>query len=438
MRSSLRAAVSLTVLSLFTGHAGAASKPAAKAKPAAAAAKPAAKQVVTGPVATYWVDTKTDSGMTLGGMGAKPSMGSIMNMMKGGDNVSHTLNLRLSSTNAAPAEAIGTHQPPSSLNDGKALPLYWKPAKAGPVEPAKETTPDTYEAPKGKILIFWGCGEHTPKNQPVVLDLSKLTDPAARTQMLKQMVPAGNLTLDNVNGPAPSTSKGYTEWPNVKNTKLFGGDDSLSGAHTVKAAFSPDINFTLDASQDFLPAINITGNTKSASGSVPLTWASMPRSRGYIVTAVGGGQDNTIVMWTSAEMQTPFMGISPEYLTANDIERLQAKKALLPGTSTGCTVPAEVGNAAQALMYGVTAYGGDTVMSYPPRPEDVNTPWNIQWQTKVRYRSTTGGLLGQDMGMAAASEGDGKTGEKSDGKKKKKSGMFGELVKQGLGGGLIP
>ncbi|MBP2160932.1 MULTISPECIES: hypothetical protein [Asticcacaulis] len=432
MRSSSRAAVGLIVLSLFAGHAGAASKPTAKP-----ATKPAAKQVVTGPVATYWVDTKTNSGMTLGGAGGKPSMGSIMNMMKGGDNVSHSLNLRLGSTNAAPAEAVGTHLPPVGLNGGKPLPLYWKAAKAGPVETPERTAPDSYEPPKGKILIFWGCGEHAPKNQPVVLDLSKLADPAARVEMLKQMVPAGSLTLDNVVGPLPSTAKGYTEWPNVKNTRVFEGDDSLAGAHTIKAAFSPDINFTLDPSQDFLPAINITGNDKTTSGAVPLSWAAMPRSKGFIVTAVGGGQDNTVVMWTSAEMQTPFMGLSPEYLTANDVERLQAKKALLPGTATGCTVPAEVGNAAQALMYGVTAYGGDTVMSYPPRPEDVNTPWNIQWQTKVRYRSTTGGLLGQDLGMAAAQE-NGKTGEKSDGKKKKKSGMFGELVKQGLGGGLIP
>jgi hypothetical protein len=436
MRHISRATVSLIVLSLLAGHAGAVSKPAAKPKPAATAAKPA-KQVVTGPVATYWIDTKTNSGMTMGGMGAKPSMGSIMNMMKGGDNVSHSLNLRLSSTNAAPAEAVGTHQPPAGLDVGEVLPLYWKAAKTQAAETPEHTAPDNYEPPKGKILIFWGCGEHAPANQPVVIDLSKLADPAARTQMLKQVVPAGSLTLDNVVGPLPSTSKGYTEWPNAKNSKLFKGDDSLAGAHAVKAAFSPDINFTLDSSQDFLPPVNVTGNSKSASGAVPLTWAAMQRSKGFIVTAVGGGQDNTVVMWTSAEMQTPFMGLSPEYLTASDVERLQAKKALLPGTATGCTVPAEVSNAAQALMYGVTAYGGDTVMSYPPRPEDVNTPWNIQWQTKVRYRSTTGGLLGQDMGMGASQD-DGKTGEKSDGKKKKKSGMFGELIKQGLGGGLIP
>lgn len=433
MRLFQRVAVSTLVLSLAASPLLAAPK----------AAAPAKKQVVTGPVATYWIDTRTDSGMTMGGMGGggKPSMSSMMSMMSGGDNTSHTLNLRLSSTNAAPAEATGTHQPPSGLNNGKVLPLYWKPAKAEtPVDGPDDDAPTSYEPPKGKILIFWGCGEHAAKSQPVVIDLAKITDPAARTQMVKQMVPAGSLTLDNVRGPRPAASKGYTEWPNAKNSKTFAGGDTLSGAHAVKAAFSPDINFTLDAGQDFLPPINITGNTKGASGAVPLTWAAMPRSKGFIVTAVGGGEDNTVVLWTSAEMQTAWMGMSPEYLTSDDIERLQAKKALLPGTATGCTVPAEVVNAAPALIYGVTAYGGDTNLSYPPRPEDVNTPWNIQWQTKVRYRSATGGMLGQDLGMAGTesdSSSDGNAGS-GDKKKKKKSGMFGEMLKQGLGGGLIP
>lgn len=435
MRQFSCVAVSLIALSLATGPAGAVTKPAAKSK--AAAAKPAVKQVVTGPVAAYWMDTATHSGMTLSGMGAKPSLGSMMNMMKGGDNVSHSLRLRLSSTHAAPAEATGTHQPPAALNGGKTLPLYWKPVKteATPVEPDESGAPRDYEAPKGKILIFWGCGEHAPKSQPVVLDLSKMTDPKARTDMLKKMTPAGQITLDAVRGPSPSASKAYAEWPNAKNTKGFDGDDSLAGAHVVKASFSPDIAFDLSAAQDFLPPIDIRSNAKSASGSVPLSWAPMARSKGFVATAVGGGQD-VVVMWTSAEVQTAWMGFSPEYLTASDIDRLQAQKALLPGTATGCTVPAEVVNAAQGLIYGVTAYGGDTVMSWPPRPENLSTPWNIEWQTKVRYRSVTGGLLGQSLGMGASEADNGKTAP--DGKKKKKSGMFGELVKQGLGGGLIP
>ena len=124
--------------------------------------------------------------------------------------------------------------------------------------------------------------------------------------------------------------------------------------------------------------------------------------------------------------------MAPDYLTPGDIERLTASRVLLPETATGCTVPAEVAKATDGAMYNITAYGGETNLSYPARPEEPKVAWNIQWTTKVRYKSQTGGLLGQDMGGAGmfgmnggsepeeqappeATSGDGK-------KKKKKSG----------------
>ncbi len=441
------AAVAALVIAAMGAHA--ATKPATPAK--------ATRQVVTGPIATYWMDTTTASGMTLSGMGAKPSMGSIMKMMGGGSSVSHTMSLKLGSSQAASGDAAGDHMPPQALNAGKDLPLYWKEVKTTyePTTESDQPTEQHYDPPKGKILIFWGCGEHAPKNQPVVIDLSKLTDPNARMQMMKQMVPAG-ISLDAVRPPSPQTSKSYGEWPNSKQNgnKSLDGNSSLVGAHLIKANYSPDINFTLDASQDFMPPIEVTGNTKDAAGAVPLAWTAMPRSKGFIVTAVGGAQD-VVVMWTSAQQQTAWMGFSPQYLTAHDVDTLTAHKALLPGDATTCTVPAEVTGAAQGLLYGITAYGGDTSIAYPPRPSDPNTPWNIQWETKVRYRSAAGGMLGQSMGgmmgMGSRDDTGGDTsatpvsntsnGQDAGNGKKKKGSLFGDMVKQGLknaAGGLIP
>lgn len=411
----------------------------------AATPAPAKKQVVTGPVAVYWMNTTTSTGMSnmMNGAGGKPSMSSIMgNMMGGGSNVTHAMTLELGSNQAAAAEPAGDHLPPAALNAGDDLPLYYKPVKAGPVEETKpvEETHD-YQPPKGKILIFWGCGEHAPKTQPVVIDLSTLTDPAARMQTMKKMMPLTNtIALDPVHPPRPDAWKNYGEWPNVKSKKGIGSDASLVGAHTIKANYAPQIDFTLNQNQDFLPAINVTHNEKSASGAVPLAWNPVNGSKGFVVTAVGGGQD-TVVMWTSAQVQTAWMGLAPDYLTANDVSKLLSMKALLPGDTTTCTVPAEVTGAAQGLIYGITAYGGETNIAYPPRPADVNTPWNIQWETKVRYRSTTGGLLGQNMGgMMAGGMGGGQsepasntTGDQGGQQKKKKGGMFGEMVKQAAG-----
>ncbi len=410
----------------------------------AATPAPAKKQVVTGPVAVYWMNTTTSTGMSnmMNGAGGKPSMSSIMGGMMGGGGPAHSMTLELGSNQAATGEASGDHLPPAALNAGDDLPLYYKAIKAGPVEPSQPTedTPHDYQPPKGKILIFWGCGEHAPKTQPVVIDLSTLTDPAARMDTMRKMMPMANtIALDPVHPPRPDAWKSYGEWPNQKSHKGIGQGASLVGAHTIKANYAPQIDFTLDQSQDFLPPINVTNNQKSASGAVPLAWSPVTGSKGFIVTAIGGGQD-TVVMWTSAQVQTAWMGFAPDYLTANDVNKLQAAKALLPGDTTTCTVPAEVVGAAQGLIYGITAYGGETNMSYPPRPSDPNTPWNIQWETKIRYRSTTGGMLGQNMGMMAggmsgqSEPASNNTGGDQSGQQKKKKGFgIGDMIKAGAG-----
>lgn len=390
------------------------------------------KQVVTGPVAQYWVDTATSSGMSLGG--GKPSMSSMMSMMGGGDNIHHSLYLRLGSGQAASGEPAADHLPPAGLGAGNDLPLYYQPGK--PVKHDYTPGETSHETPKGKILIFWGCGAHAPAGQPLVIDLAKIADPAQRQTMALSMFKP--VALDAVHPPSPSTGKTYGEWPNSKSTKEIKG--SLAGAHTVKGNYSPQIDFTLSQAQDFMDPIDVTGNATDATGATRLTWTGIPGAKGIVATAMGGGQQNgetVVVMWTSAQIQTGWMGMAPDYLTANDIDRLLSNKALLPGETTTCTVPAEVGKAVQGAIYGLTAYGGEANFVYPPRPADPKTPWNIQWETKVRYRTTTGGMLGQDMaGMMGARSGDEPT-QPADGKKKKKKGFgLGDMVKAGAG--LIP
>lgn len=418
------------------------------------------KQVVTGPVASYWISTTTSSGLTMSGMtgGGKPSMSSIMGAMMGGGggNVSHTMYLQLGSNQAPSGEAAADHMTPPGFDAGPDLPLYYKPPKEVVSQPQtyEREEPEDYQPPKGKILIFWGCGEHAPKGQPVVIDLAKIADPAQRMTMMKQFTAGKQLTLDNVRPPSPSTWKTYGEWPNEKTKKGVTGATSLLGAHTIKGNYSPQINFTLDKSEDFMAPVNVTGNARDAEGAVVLTWDAIPASKGWFATAMGGG-DDTVVMWTSAQIQTSLMGIAPDYLTGDDIARLLSQKVLMPGDATTCAVPAEVVAAGQGQFFGLTAYGGETNFSYPPRPEDPKVAWNIQWTTKVRYRSTTGGILGQPMpggghggglfGMGSANDDEQASGESSsssssdgkDEKKKKKKSMFGDLVKQAAGG-LIP
>ncbi len=420
-------------------------------QPLSAAPAPV-KQVVTGPVARYWLDTTTSSGFTLSGMsgGGRPSMSSIMGGMMGGGGPSHTLHLRLGSATAQSAPAAD-HLPPAALDAGNDLPLYYKAPVSTPggtyqSEPQSQSNGET---PHGKILIFWGCGEHAPAGQPYVIDLSKLTDNTARLAMFSKMMTP--VTLDTVHPPAPDNSKTFGEWPNEKSDASVKPDSSLVGSHTVKGNYSPEIDFQLTQAQDFMPAIQVSGNQKDKAGAVPLTWNAIPQSQGWVVTAIGGGQD-TVVLWTSAASQVGWMAGAPDYMTSDDITRLLGQKILLPGSATGCTVPAEVAGAAQGLLYGITSYGGETNLAYPARPADPKVAWNIQWETKVRYRSTSGGILGQDMGgggmgglfgggnnnddQADSSDSSGQSSSSAssdDQKKKKKNSMFGNLIKQAAG-----
>jgi len=420
---------------------------------ALAKAPPVPRQVVTGPVAQYWVSTTTSTGMSLAGMGSgeRPSLGSMMNMMKGG--VVHTMRLQLGSSLAASGDPNADHLPPPTLGAGKALPLYYKAPAAQTAAPAAPDTesPRQSEPPKGKILIFWGCGEHAPKDQPVVVDLSKLTDPAARMAMVARMAPGQPVALDAVHPPSPDRWKSYGEWPNVKSRTGLDGNSSLLGAHLVKGNYSPDINFTLAPGQDFMAPIQVTGNTRDGQGAVPLQWQAVPGARGIIASVMGGGKDadgsSLVVLWTSAQSQMGWTGLAADYLTPHDEDRLVAARTLLPGDATSCTVPAEVANAAGSqggLLYSMTAYGGEANFAYPPRPEDPKLAWNIQWETKVRYKTTTGGMLGRNMGggfMGAADAAPSGQGASSsaapDAGKTKKGSLFGDMVKQGLGA-MIP
>lgn len=386
------------------------------------------KQVVTGPVVRYWVDTATTSGMSLGG--GKPSMSSIMGMMGGGDNVHHSLYLRLGSSQAASGAAAADHLPPAGLGTGN-LPLRYTPGTPVKRDYAPGETTD-HETPKGKILIFWGCGAHAPAGQPLVIDLAKIADPTQRQTMALSMFKP--IALDAVHPPSPMTAKTYGEWPNSQSAKDVKG--SLAGAHTVKGNYSPQIDFTLSQAQDFMDPIDVTGNATDATGATRLTWTAIPGAKGIVATAMGGGQQNgetVMVMWTSAQVQTGWMGMAPDYLTPNDIDRLLGNKALLPGETTTCTVPAEVGQNVQGAIYGITAYGGEANFSYPPRPADPKTPWNIAWETKVRYKTSTGGMLGQDMaGMMGGNQGD-DSAPAGDKKKKKKGFGLGDMLKAGAG-----
>lgn len=399
----------------------------------------AQQQKVTGPVATYWVSASTSSGFgagMMGGGGGRPNMGAMMGaMMGGGSNVSKTLNLQLGSSRKAAGEPAAEHLPPQALRAGPSLPLVTpRPVTGQRHEPTPDIPPE-YQKPKGRMLIFWGCGEKARPGQPVVIDFA---------QMAAGKVPAGmeamtrGLNVTPMQPPSASRHATYGEWPNERTRTSVPAQGSLIGDHVIRGNYSPEIRFALDQNQDFLGALNLTRNEVGPTGAGQLAWNALPNARGYLATAIGGGENDTMVMWSSSEVQASAFAM-PDYLSNGDLTRLVASKALMAPTTTSCAIPQEVVRAAPQAMVQLAAYGGETNLSYPPRPSDPKVAWNIDWTVKVRYKSQTGGILGMDMGGGMDDEGPrrGPQGQRGQ-KPQKQPPSVGGAILRGVLGGRIP
>lgn len=408
---------------------------------AATAATAQTGQKVTGPVAVYWMSaqTQTGFGMPSAGGGGRPDPQAMMRAMMGGGAAAKTLNLDLGSsqTNAAPA---ADHLPPQGLQAGASLPLLTpKVAPPAPVERDTPEIPREYQKPRGRMLIFWGCGEHARPGQPVVIDFAKL----ASGQMTGAMAAFRGIDYRPMQPPSVHRNKTYGGWPNEKTRTMVPPQGSLVGEHTIRGNYSPDINFTLEEDQDFLGALNLTTNEKAPGGWANLGWNLVSNAQGYLATAIGGGDGETMVMWTSSESQAAAFAM-PDYLSGGDITRLVASKALMGPATRACAVPKEVLDASPQAMVQLVAYGGEANFVYPPRPKDPKVTWNQQWAVKVRYRSATGGLLGMNMsemmGGARAGRGGAPQPGQPPGKPQKpaKPPSAGDILRKGILGGGLP
>lgn len=357
------------------------------------------QQQVLPPIARYTIDAGTMSGMAGMGQGGG-GMGAAMNMLRGGGNSAmHELVLRLGSTRQPPGAPKAEHFMPPVAKLGKSVELVTPtPSARGPVEERDYQA----QTPKGRLLIYWGCGATAPKGQPIVIDFAK---------MAKGQVPAG-LYAPPVNIPGdweirPSNSTTYGDWPNAKDRKVVSGDSSLIGAHKVTSSYAPEINLNLV--QDFMPALNAR-SAAQPDGSQMLSWNGLPNATGYyawVFSAKGEGRDGPaeMVWWASSATQA-FGGPMWNWLSPAAVQKLIAAKTVMPPSQTSCQVPAEVKKSGGEVMMGnLYAYGPEHHFAFPERPKDPKIAWKPDWTTRVRYRSNTMFMMGMPgMGAEAADD----------------------------------
>lgn len=328
------------------------------------------------PIASYWMDVATQSGMGAGMTpGARPNMSQIMAMMNGGGGEAiHTLDLRLASKDKPAGAPQADHLIPPGLQMGASLPLLTPVREEAPREHG--SMPTQWQRPKGRMLIYWGCGEHASAGQPTVIDFSKI-EPGKMPPGMAAMASMAHVQV------GPTGAPGFGRWPNDRDTRQVPAGGSLVGAHKVEGNYSPPISFSLGAGQDFMPALGLRDAGALPSGASRLMWQPASQATGYALSLFGASGNGDVVMWSSAKSaQMPAM----DYLAPSEVKRLVAAGSVLPPSANECVLPAEVAAAVPMGMVMMIGYG--------PEADFTDDPKLPKWATKVRYKTTASLMRG--------------------------------------------
>ncbi len=333
----------------------------------------AQNQQVKPPIAVYWLSAETSAGM---GIAMPAGLGGMMPAsMQGGKR----MKLDLGSTQSSGGTPRADHAIPAGLGMGQTLPLL-TPAERAQGAPERESS-GTFEQPKGRMLIYWGCGEAVRAGQPVVIDFAKLGSGDGARAMRSRNV-------SRPTGPAQGRSRTYGEWPNRENSTAVPERASLQGEHTVAGSYTPEIKFTVDDRHDFMAGVAFDPVHKTPAGAFQVKWQAIPTATGYFATAVGQGGDssNDVVMWSSSEVQEMGHALM-DYLPPAEVQRLIRDKVVMSPQTTECAVPAGIFKG-EGAMFNFIGYGDELNVVHPPRPKDPKQVWVQEYAVKVRLKST--------------------------------------------------
>lgn len=352
-------------------------------------AAPAKKDAAPPPIANYWMDVSTTSGFGAAMMGGgRPSPAAIMAMMSGGGSaVGHSLNLRLSSREKPSGVPEASHLIPPGMDMGQSLPLI-SPERmqehgGGGGEPGQ------YEKPKGRMLIYWGCGEHAAA--PMVIDFAKVAEgqiPPGLEALSRMGRAMGRMSMHQ---PTAENSAAFGEWPNTKDSRPVPASASLVGAHRVEGNYSPAIAFSLGQGEDFMPGLGLREAGALPSGAERLDWTPAAQATGYALALFGtGGGNGDIIVWTSSKSAS--LTPSFDYATPSEARTLVENGSALAPSTSECMLPAEVSHAVPQGMVMMIGYGPQA--SFSDKPKDPT------WTARVRYKTTAMLMRGMgNMGM---------------------------------------
>jgi len=303
------------------------------------------QQVVNPPKAQLWMDVSTGSMAGMPDMEVPAGMGGVAAMMGGGarggastayglargTNVMPPRVLDIAFYNSLNPGAEASQAIPPGMRMGESLPLLppprREPTTSRDTEREPGDIPPNMQQPKGRILIYWGCGEAVRAGQPKIIDLGRGAPTDFAAAFSGRHVPDRGAKV----GPQ------YVLYPNERNTVMLARDSSLVGEHQVRGqGVPPSMKFTLSEAQNVMPAIQLTTEGKPQDVMVA-TWTPVRNARAYYLHAMGQSGDD-MVMWSSAETPDTGMGLF-DFLPNGTIERWTREGVLLRADVTRCAVP---------------------------------------------------------------------------------------------------
>jgi hypothetical protein len=368
------------------------------AAPAGAQTK-APQQVVKPPVAQLSIDLATHA---MAGMPEMPALpGGLGGMFGGGSGSNAFGNTRSMSAGRYADIAFSTQRKPGGTDATQTVPagstlapsVPLLPVKVEPSQPSQSGDPREggYERPKGRLLFYWGCGDTVRAGQPRVLDFAN-----PKPQEWENFM-QGRAVRERGAVARP----GNSVWPNDKDRRMLGRDAAFAGDHAVSGEGVPaDLRFAIPAANDLMATIALSQQGAPAD-VVRLSWPAVPNARAYFLNAVGAGDGNEMVMWSSADVPD-FGGGLMDYASPGNIETWLKERVLLPASTTQCAVPKGIFAKSAGAMVRMIAYGPELNLAHPPRPADVSKPWEPEWAVRVRTKSTAMAMLGMDMGQRGA------------------------------------
>lgn len=225
---------------------------------------------------------------------------------------------------------------PSGLKLGKSVRMLKGAAPAIPKQPADP-------AEKQVIKQYFGSGDAVAQGQPI------------------GGFGAGQFVGPYVgkNAALPRTS--YFYWPlgqEAENAK----SESARGQYRLNTTFAGVAAIDLGDDQDFLAPFNLKNLPKKVDFTKPvvLEWDAVPSALGYLIIAVGGGGNETVV-WSSSKTANPPEAANLEPYTAEEIKNMLDRGTLLSPETLICTIPSGIFKDSKTVMLTGLALGKDSI-----------------------------------------------------------------------------